>query len=58
MPHIPGVAHVINAVLTPSFISTTIVDIALSAATTLADLVVMAELDGTLSATNGTYTVR
>jgi uncharacterized surface protein with fasciclin (FAS1) repeats len=52
-----GIAHVIDAVLTPSFLSTTIVDIALAAATTLAELVVMAELDTVLSTTDG-LTVR
>lgn len=52
-----GVAHVIDAVLTPSFLSTTIVDIALAAATTLAELVVLAELDTVLSTTDG-LTVR
>jgi hypothetical protein len=52
-----GVAHVIDAVLTPSFLSTTIVDIALAAATTLADLVVLAGLDTVLSTTDG-LTVR
>lgn len=52
-----GVAHVINAVLTPSFISTTIVDIASTATTTLANLVVLAGLDDDLSA-DGALTVR
>ena len=52
-----GVAHVINAVLTPSFLSATIVDIAQSSATTLAALVVRAELQDVLGADDGTFTV-
>ena len=53
-----GVAHIINAVLTPNFISTTIIDIASAATTTLAQLVVLAELDDELSSADGAFTVR
>ena len=53
-----GVAHVISAVLTPSFLTTTIVDIATSSATTLAQLVTLAELGDALSAPDATLTVR
>lgn len=52
-----GVAHLINVVLKPSFLSVTIVDIASSATTTLAGLVVFAELDGVLSDTDANFTV-
>ena len=52
-----GVAHIINAVLTPSFISTTIVDIATAATSTLANLVVLAGLDDELSAPGAAFTV-
>lgn len=47
-----GVAHAIDAVLLPSFVSTSIVDVAISLApefTTLVNLVVLAGLDGTLA---------
>jgi hypothetical protein len=53
-----GVAHVINAVLVPSFLGTNIVDIASSATTTLASLVVSAELVSVLSDAAGAFTVR
>ena len=52
-----GVAHIIDAVLLPSFISTTIVDIASAATSTLASLVVMAELDGALANADAGLTV-
>ena len=52
-----GVAHVVDAVLTPSFLDTSIVDLALVATSTLADLVVAAGLDGALAAADGSYTV-
>lgn len=52
-----GVAHIIDAVLTPSFISTTIVDIATAATSSLANLVVLAGLDDELSAPGGAFTV-
>lgn len=52
-----GVVHVINAVLTPSFLTTTIVDIATANTNTLATLVVSAGLEEALSDPEGTLTV-
>lgn len=52
-----GVAHIIDAVLTPSFLETSIVDLAAAATTTLADLVEMAGLMDALAATDGSFTV-
>eukprot|EP00977_Amphora_coffeiformis_P024873 scaffold17426_cov170-Amphora_coffeaeformis.AAC.6 len=52
-----GVAHVIDAVLTPAFIDRDIVQLAQAAATTLFDLVGAADLAEALSATDGAFTV-
>ena len=48
-----GIVHVIDTVLQPTFLSTSIVDVALVQLPTLAELVVIADLDGTLSTTDG-----
>ena len=52
-----GVVHIINAVLTPSFLTTTIVDIATANTNTLATLIARAGLEEALSAPEGTLTV-
>jgi len=52
-----GVAHVIDAVLTPSFLDTSIVDLAAAATSTLADLVGAAELVDALAAADASFTV-
>ena len=48
-----GVVHTINALLIPSFLTRTVVDIAVAETSTLASLVVMADLAGTLATTFG-----
>jgi hypothetical protein len=59
-PDVPasnGVAHVIDEVLLPSFLGTTVVDVAVGAELTLADLVIAANLTEALSDPNGNFTV-